>query len=122
MTLLLILNFALIGLVAAVALTIMIYWHFATRGAWRAYSSGRSLMGLLVIIFFITGNAAVQWAVPLPVEVKAPFYFALYLIFAYALAMIGFNIRKEVRRGKALEKALLSHPSNTTTEKEQSHG
>lgn len=99
---LLIINSVLIGLVSLTALTVMIYWHRATNGGWRCYSTGRTNMHLLAIIFFITLNAAVQSVIPIPMAVKVPFYFGLYVIFAVALARIGLNIRKEVARASAL--------------------
>ncbi|HEX9228848.1 MAG TPA: hypothetical protein VF885_19780 [Arthrobacter sp.] len=124
-------NFILVGLVALTALVIMAYWNHATGGrfrrgpdgrrriigGWRDHSAGRSLMGLLAIIFLITGNAAVQWLVAqaVPMPVRAGFYFLLYLVFIYALGSIGMNIRAEHRRGRAQQ----LHPSNPS--KEPSH-
>lgn len=113
MTTLYIINAVLIGAVSLVALTIMVYWHRATRGGWKLYPSGRSLMGLLGIIFFITLNAAVQITLPpsIPLMAKAVFYFFLYLVFIFALVSIGLTIRKEIRIGQAKE----SHPSHPNT-------
>lgn len=108
-------NFILIGLVSLTALVIMLYWNHATGGrikpcagkwrpigGWREHPSGRSLMGLLGIVCFITMNAAVQALLPpsIPLMVKAAFYFGLYLVFIYALVSIGLTIRNEVRRGR----------------------
>lgn len=111
-----IINSLLIGAVALVALGIMIYWHRATAGGWRCYPSGKSVMGLLAIIFLITANAAIQTLVApyVPMPVRAGFYFGLYLLFIAALLHIGFTIRKEIRRGRAQD----AHPSTT---KESSH-
>lgn len=122
MTVLYIINFILIGGVSLTALAIMLYWNHATGGrlrpgtgaprrrigGWRDHPSGRSLMGLLGIIFFITGNAAVQSLLPrnIPIELKAGFYFGLYIVFMWALASIGFTIRDEVRRGQRHAKSL----------------
>lgn len=107
-------NFILIGAVSLTALVIMGYWNHATGGriiprrgepwrplgGWRYHPSGRSLMGLLAIVMFITFNAAFQGLLALPLMVKAVFYFGLYLVFIYSLARIGFTIRDEVRRGR----------------------
>lgn len=110
---LIIINSILIGAVSLIALSIMLYWNRATggrmrrrRGQWRPiggwakHPSGRSLMGLLGIIFFITFNAAVQTLIPMPIYIRAPFYFSLYLLFGIALACIGLTIRKEIRGGR----------------------
>lgn len=95
-------NFILIGLVSVTALVIMIYWHRATNGGWKDHPSGRSLMGLLGIIMFITANAAVQTLLPgwVPLGARATFYFLLYGVFIFALIKIGLTIRNEVHRGK----------------------
>lgn len=111
---LLVINSLLIGVVALVAAGVSVYWHVATRGAWRRHPAGRNNMYLLWIICAITFNAAVQSLVPLPLMIKAPFYFALYLIFVVALVRIGLNIHTEVTRGKAMA----DHPS---TQKEALH-
>jgi cation transport ATPase len=116
---LILINSLLIGLVSATALTVMIYWHRATLGAWRAYAAGRTQMHLLAIIFFITANAAVQTIIPLPLMVKVAFYFGLYIVFAVALARVGLNIRAEVTRGRR-EDAMALHPSTPLT-KEEAH-
>lgn len=116
MSQLLLINSLLIGLVALTALAVMVYWHVTVRGAWRNYPAGRTQMHLLAIIFFITANAAVQSLILLPIMVKATFYFALYIVFAIALARVGLNIRSEVRRYDAMT----GHPS-ATTQKEEIH-
>lgn len=118
MVTLLLINSLLIGLVALVALAVIIYWHRATYGGWRRYPAGRTQMHLLVIIFVITANAAVQNLIPLPLTVKAAFYFGLYIIFAVALVRIGLTIRAEILRGRR-DAVIAAHPSNT--EKEPSH-
>lgn len=101
MVALLVTNSVLIGIVALIALAVMVYWHRATRGGWRFYATGRANMGLLALIFLITGNAAVQLIIPLPISIRAPFYFLLYIGFAIALARIGFTIRNEINIGRA---------------------
>ena len=101
MNILYLINFVLIGAVSLVTASIMIYWHRASRGNWRRHDSGRALMKLLAIIFFITANAAVQWSLTwLPLEVRAWFYFGLYIVFILALLGVGRTIRSEVRRGQ----------------------
>lgn len=111
---LLLINSLLIGAVSLTALTVMIYWHRATNGGWRRYSTGRTNMHLLAIIFFITLNAAVQTLIPLPLPAKAAFYFSLYIIFAIALARIGLNIRAEIHRVRNTE--------DPAPQKEETHG
>lgn len=110
MTTLLLINSLLIGSVALITLAVIVYWHRATAGAWRNYPAGRTQMRLLIIIFVITANAAVQTLIPVPIMIKAIFYFGLYAIFGVALARIGFNIRTEIRRWEAKD----AHPANNT--------
>lgn len=103
-------NSLLIGSVAINALTVMVYWHRATGGAWRWFAAGRTQMHLLAIVFLITGVAAVQTLIPAPLIIRAGFYFLLYIAFDVALIRIGLNIRAEVRRGRC---EAASTPSNS---------
>lgn len=137
MTVLYTINAVLIGAVSLVALTIMLYWNHATGGrfrpangrwtpvgGWTAHPSGRSLMGLLGIVFFITLNAAVQIVIsPLfPIMTRAIFYFALYLVFIYTLAKIGFTIRNEIRGGRRHHSNLPETGNIDITAKEDANG
>ncbi|UOK18360.1 membrane protein [Arthrobacter phage BruhMoment] len=132
-----ILNSVFIGVVAVIAFELMLYWNRSTGGNalrlrlgnWRNHASGRSLMGLLTILFVITFNASIQVIVPLPVQIKAPFYFLLYAILAASLLFIRRTIRREVERGKRAAHHLPEtgevhiHKIVTITETEESsHG
>lgn len=103
---LLLVNYLLIGCVSLVALTIMIYWNKVTGGSWRRlggwrfHASGKSLMGLLGIVFFITFNAAIQGLFIAPLVVKATFYFMLYIAFIVSLIKIGLTIRNEAVKSR----------------------
>jgi hypothetical protein len=94
------LNAAVIGMVALVTAGLMGYWHLSTRGSWKLWPAGRSLMILLAVITVITANAAVHIVVP-KYPGKVELYFALYLLLLAALIGIGFTIRSEMRKGKA---------------------
>jgi hypothetical protein len=94
------LNAAVIGLVALVTLGLMVYWHVATRGSWKLWPAGRSLMILLGVITIITANAAINVLLP-RYPGKVGLYFGLYLLLLAALIGIGFTIRSEMRKGKA---------------------
>lgn len=120
MATLILINSLLIGLVSVTALAVMVYWHRATGGGWRRTSTGRTNMHLLAIIFFITANAAIQSMIPVPMAVKVPFYFGLYIVFAVALARIGLNIRTEVARGRR-QAAFENHPASHIHTEEQYH-
>lgn len=103
------LNAAVIGLVALVTLGLMAYWHFRTRGSWKEWPAGRSLMQLFAVIFILTGNAAINILVP-PYPWKIHLYFGLYILLFVALIRIGFTIRSEMRKGLAREAAAAKKP------------
>lgn len=101
---------ALIGLVSAVAFETIIYWHRGTRGTWREWPAGRSLMYLLLIIasgfgFGVINQFLGQYAV------RPVIGFGLYLLFIAALVVIRLTIRTELRRGRSKER----HPSTPPT-------
>lgn len=104
------LNAAVIGVVALVTLALMIYWHVKTKGSWRLWPAGRSLMQLFGVILIITTNAAVNILIPL-YPGKIALYFGLYLLLLAALIKIGFTIRSEMRIGQA--KRQDKNPSST---------
>lgn len=109
MTPLLPLNAILIGLVAATSFTVMIYWHFVTKGTWKHEPAGRSLMILLLVIGIITANSAVNIFIP-RYPGRIALYFGLYIVMLAALIGIGFTIRSEMRRGKAQLQSKLEIP------------
>lgn len=97
----------LLGLVAFSAGTVCAYWHLATRGTWRDWPAGRSLMGLLGIITVGFGYGVVNrflGAYPSKYAVAV----LLYALFIGAIWVIGFTIRHELRRGHTKTQ----HPSN----------
>ncbi|WP_324644143.1 hypothetical protein [Pseudarthrobacter sp. LT1] len=94
------LNAAVIGLVGLVTIGLMVYWHRSTRGSWKLWPAGRSLMTLLGVIVIITVNAAVNVLLP-RYPGKVELYFGLYLLLLGALIHIGYTIRAEMRAGKA---------------------
>lgn len=120
------LSAVLLGLIPLVAGTVVIYWHTATRGTWRQWPAGRSLMGLLGIItvgfaYGVLNRFLGQYPARFAIAV------ALYALFIGAIIFIGLTIRKELRRGQSIQ----HHPSNqpntgtiditVATDKEPSH-
>lgn len=90
---------ALIGLVSLVALEAIVYWHRATRGTWREWPAGRSLMYLLVIIAVGFGFGVVnQFLGQYPL--RPVIGFGLYVLFIAALVVIRFTIQAEMRKGR----------------------
>jgi hypothetical protein len=89
----------MIGVISLVALETVWYWHRGTRGTWKEWPAGRSLMYLLLIIGVGFGYGVVnqllgQYAI-------RPFIgTALYLAFIGALLIIRLTIRAEMRRGQ----------------------
>lgn len=121
-------NSLLLGLISLTAFIVIFYWHGATRGTWKHWPAGRSLMGLLGIIAVGFGYGVVNALIgPAGYPGKPVIGFALYFVFVGAIIFIGATIRKEIRRGRSKER----HPSNpptgtiditvATEEKEPSH-
>lgn len=94
------LNAAVIGVVALVTLGLMVYWHCKTKGSWKLWPAGRSLMQLFGVILIITTNAAANIMIP-QYPGKIALYFGLYLLLLAALIKIGYTIRSEMRIGQA---------------------
>ncbi|ALY10574.1 hypothetical protein FDH86_gp039 [Arthrobacter phage Tank] len=120
------LNALVIALVGALTLAVMIYWHVSTKGTWKKWPAGQSLMLLLGIITVITFNAAANILLP-SYWGKIELYFGLYGLLLFAIAFIGWTIRREMRRGKARlrEKHPKSGPVTVivaTTNEENPHG
>lgn len=93
-------NAAVIGLVGLATLGVMIYWHIVTKGTWKQWPAGRSLMLLLTIITIITLNTTVNILLP-AYWGKIELYFSLYAVLLFAIGFIGWTIRSEMRKGKA---------------------
>jgi hypothetical protein len=99
-----------LGAVTLAASWVIIYWHFATKGTWREWPAGRSLMGLLAIIAVGFGFGVVNRILPMPLG-KTIVGVGLYALFVSAIIFIGLTIRKELRVGRAKE----HHPANPNT-------
>lgn len=97
----------LLGLISLTAGGVVLYWHLATRGTWRRWPAGRSLMGLLSIISIGFGFGAMNRHLG---NYPAKFALAavLYSLFWLALLFIGTTIRAEMRAGKARASAASS--------------
>jgi hypothetical protein len=86
-------------LISAIAFTIIIYWWRATRGTWKDYPAGRSLMGLLGIIAVGFGWGFLSRIVG-DYPGRNVIAVLMYLTFISALVYIGITIRQEMRYGK----------------------
>lgn len=100
----------LLGAIALVAGAVVVYWHIATKGTWRHWPAGRSLMGLLIIIMAGFGFGVINRYLG-DYPAKFPIATALYGLFLGALAFIGSTIRAEMRAGKARARAKDTTPS-----------
>lgn len=89
----------LLGIIAAVAAWVIIYWHIATMGTWRQWPAGRSLMGLLSIIAVGFGYGVVNRFLG-DYPARPVVSIVLYALFVGAIVVIGLTIRKEMRTGK----------------------
>jgi hypothetical protein len=89
----------LLGIISAVATWVIAYWHITTKGTWKEWPAGRSLMGMLGIISVGFGYGVInrflgEW------PGRAAFSMVLYALFVWAIVWIGLTIRKEMRFGK----------------------
>jgi hypothetical protein len=94
----------LLGIISLVATWVIVYWHVATKGTWKEWPAGRSLMGLLGIISVGFGYGVLNrflgdW------PGRAVFSMFLYAAFVGAIVFIGHTIRKEMRSGKKRTRA-----------------
>lgn len=93
------LNMILIGIVSLVAFETIIYWHRNTKGTWRDWPAGRSLMYLLLIIAFGFGYGVINQMLG-AYPARAIIGVVLYVLFIGALIVIRCTIHAEMRRGK----------------------
>lgn len=91
---------ALLGIIGVAASAVIIYWHVATRGTWREWPAGRSLMGLLAIIALGFLFGLMNRLIPFPLG-RSVVAVVLYGAFVWAIIFVGLTIRKEMRAGKA---------------------
>lgn len=105
-----VLNAILLGMIPLSSGTVIAYWWWKTRGTWMKYPAGRSLMGLLGIIFVGFGFGVVNFFLG-QYPARLAISFTLYLAFITAIILIGFTIRAEMRTGK--KKLRDKHPLHT---------
>lgn len=77
----------------------IIYWHIATKGAWRQWPAGRSLMSLLAIICIGYAWRIVNRLTP-DYALEEPLLGMLYVCFSISLIRIARTIRRELAAGK----------------------
>lgn len=97
-------------IISALATSIIIYWWRATRGTWKDYPAGRSLMGLLGIIAVGFGWGVMSRLVG-DYPGRGVLAVVMYVTFISALVYIGITIRQEMRYGKQR----LNHKEPTTS-------
>lgn len=93
------LNAVLVGVVSLIAFETIIYWHRSTKGTWRNWPAGRSLMYLLTIIATGFGYGVINQFLG-QYEGRALIGLLLYILFIGALIVIRLTIRAEMRRGQ----------------------
>lgn len=114
-------NAILIAIVCFEALFIIIYWWYKTRGSWIEWRAGQSLMALLAVIFFITGNAVINLFVLDDYAAKRWVYASMYVVMILALAFVWLTIRYELKTGhKSSQLATGSTPTVEPKKKEDS--
>lgn len=103
-------NIILISIISLIALESVFYWNRMTRGSWKEWPAGRSLMYLLIIIGVGFGYGVVNQL--LGQYPARPFIgFGLYILFVSALVVIRLTIRSELRNGK--RRLREKHPTHT---------
>ena len=95
----LILNLILISVICVETITVMVMWHLKTGGGWKDWGAGRSLMGLLAVIFGITFLAVIAWAMP-GMEIRRAVFSLGYVALIAAIFSIGRNILTAQRTRK----------------------
>jgi protein-S-isoprenylcysteine O-methyltransferase Ste14 len=118
-------NVILIGVVSLIAFETIIYWHTNTKGTWKNWPAGRSLMYLLLIIAFGFGFGVFNQFLG-DYSLRPHIGFVLYVLFIGALIVIRITIRAEMKRGKQRLKATLPTTDDTidvtvATENEESN-
>lgn len=78
----------------------ILFWHTATKGSWRQWPAGRSLMALLAIICIGYAWRVVNRLVP-DYALEEPLLGLLYIGFSISLIRIARTIRKELAVGKS---------------------
>lgn len=89
----------------------ILFWHFSTKGSWRQWPAGRSLMSLLAIICIGYAWRVVNRLTP-DYALEEPLLGLLYIFFSISLIRIARTIRKELAVGKS-ETTVHPHGSNT---------
>ena len=95
---------SLLLLIFVLSVTVIIYWHLATRGTWRKWPAGQSLMALLTIIALGFGWGGVNRLLG-DYAWKQSILLVLYGLFAVGIAMIGVTIHEEMAAGKKRQAA-----------------
>lgn len=90
----------LLFIIGGTAATVVAYWHFTTKGSWKQWPAGQSLMALLIIIGVGHGWGGANRLLG-DYALKQPILMCLYAVFALALVRIGITIHKEMVAGRA---------------------
>lgn len=84
-------NSVLVTIIAVEVFIVMGLWHVTTRGAWRYWPAGRSLMGLLACLAGITTVSSIARLMP-GWQAESSLYTVGYLGTALAVASIATTI------------------------------
>lgn len=93
-------NGLLILAVAIVSAYNAIYWWAATRGSWRDWPAGRSLMALLISLALMASTAAFTVLIRYDYPGKRFWYALLYTLVLISLIYVGHTIHAEIRKGR----------------------
>lgn len=88
----------------------ILYWHITTKGTWRQWPAGRSLMALLTIICIGYAWRVVNRLTP-DYALEEPLLGVLYVCFSIALIKIARTIRKELAAAKVGPAAQAGDPN-----------
>lgn len=109
------LNIILFTAISVTALAVAVLWAVLSKGLWAKTLTGWSLMGLLMIIASITGNAMISviWR---NYDVHSVVYTIMYGFFEVVLIAIGVSLWRVNRDAKKRKARIASISEQTESE------